>query len=445
MSCPHNMPKLTACLKNISHASQIYIAYSGGIDSHVLLHLCAIQPELKSKVTAVYVHHGLQEIAESWAVHCQSEAQKLGVNFQLLRVNAHPENGQSPEEAAREARYQALESLLNDGDVLLVAQHQEDQLETVLLQLFRGAGVQGLAAMPKQIPFGKGHMLRPLLDVSKQEIQTYASTHQLNWVEDPTNQQDDFDRNFLRNQIVPLLKTRWSSVAKTVSRSARHCANAQQLLDELACDLFEKVVNVENNTLSIHKLIELEANKQALVIRQWFKWQQLQMPSTQFIEAIFKTVIHTKSSGNPHLKKAGYVIRRYQDRLYCSTDLPGFQNLEGLTLNWEQSENKLLLPDDSILERVPASDGIPVSVWQAAKITIKFRQGGEKISLAGRKGQHTLKNLFQVAAIPPWERDTIPLLYLDDTLAAVADLWISSKLQVQNQEPCYRLEWLKAE
>lgn len=437
------MLELIACLQNINRASHIYIAYSGGIDSHVLLHFCALQPELKPKITAVYVHHGLQPKAESWAVHCQAEAEKLAVSFQLLRVNAHPKNGQSPEEAARDARYQALESLLSDGDVLLVAQHQEDQLETVLLQLFRGAGVQGLAAMPASTPFGKGQMLRPFLEVSKQVIQDYAQIHHLNWVDDPTNECDDFDRNFLRNQIVPLLKTRWPAVAKTVSRSAGHCANAQQLLTELAQDLLTPILNRADNTLAISKLSKLDSNKQQLLIRQWFKQQNLQMPSSRFIEDIFKTVIAAKPSSNPQLKKAGMVIRRYQDKLYCCKDLPDFKNLAGL--DWPQSENKIVLPDNSILQRHPVASGIPASLWQTTTATIRFRQGGEKISLVGRKGQHTLKNLFQEAAIPPWERDLIPLLYFDEVLVAVADLWLNSQVQKYGSGLCYQLEWRKAQ
>ncbi len=437
------MPQLTVCLTNISHASHIYIAYSGGIDSHVLLHLCASQPELNPKITAVYVHHGLQPKAESWALHCQQEAEKLAVAFQLLRVNAHPKNGQSPEEAARDARYHALESLLGDGEVLLVAQHQEDQLETVLLQLFRGAGVQGLAAMPASTAFGKGQMLRPFLRVSKQAIQDYAQSHHLNWVDDPTNKCDDFDRNFLRNQILPLVKTRWPAVAKTVSRSASHCANAQQLLTELAEDLLTPVLNCTDNTLAISKLAKLASNKQQLVIRQWFKQQNLQMPSTQFIEAIFKTVINTKSSSNPQLKKAGFVIRRYQDKLYCNKDQPEFKSLK--SLDWPQSENKIVLPDHSILQRHSATSGIPASLWQTAKVTIRFREGGEKISLEGRKGQHSLKNLFQEAAIPPWERDLMPLLYFDEVLVAVADLWLNSQIQKSGSGLCYQLEWRKGQ
>jgi tRNA(Ile)-lysidine synthase len=422
--------------------SELYIAYSGGVDSYVLLHVCSELIEFKGKITAVYVHHGLQAIAESWGIHCQREAEKLGVSFQLLRVNAQSKKGESPEEAARNARYQALKPLLTENDVLLVAQHREDQLETVLLQLFRGAGIQGLAAMPKAIAFGNGQILRPFLDVSKQTIQAYAEEYSLTWVADPSNACDDFDRNFLRNQLIPLVKTRWGQVDKTVARTAQHCAAAQMLLNEVAENLLAEILN-EDNTLSISQLQQFSHQKQSLVIRTWFNQQGLKMPSAGFISAIFTEVIHAKTSAEPSLKKAGVVIRRYQDKLYCLKDLSGFKNLTGLI--WQAVESQVVLPDGSVLVRYLAHDGIPLSLWQQAHVTVRFRQGGEKIRLAGRQGLHTLKNLFQEAQIPPWQRDRVPLLYFDDQLVAVANLWLSSEVQAVDNESCYQIDWLPSQ
>ena len=227
------------CSKTINsvihaNAEKIFVAYSGGVDSHVLLHLLASMALYKSRITAVYVHHGLQLEAEQWAVHCESVALALGVSFKCLRVNAQKTTRQSQEEVARDARYQALKALLTESDVLLLAQHREDQMETVLLQLFRGAGIQGLSGMPLVIDFGLGQVIRPFLDVSKQAINAYAALHQIHWVEDPSNQSDNFDRNFLRNQIFPQLKQRWPALDKTVARSARHCANSQVVSQGLA-------------------------------------------------------------------------------------------------------------------------------------------------------------------------------------------------------------------
>lgn len=436
------MPELTAVLRAALPITteQIYIGYSGGVDSHVLLQVCTQLAEFKEKITAVYVHHGLQAIAESWAIHCQQEAEKCAVKFQLLRVNAQPQLGESPEAAARNARYQALQPLLHRNDVLLVAQHREDQLETVLLQLFRGAGVQGLSAMPKAIAFGAGQLLRPFLNIPKQTIQSYAEEQNLSWVTDPSNACDEFDRNFLRNQVIPLLKTRWAQLDKTVARSAQHCATAQQTLADVAEQLFAEVVNADNS-LSIARLQTLSLQKQWLVVRHWFNALGLKMPSAGFVEAIFTEVIQAKSSAEPALKKAGVVLRRYQDKLYCEKEQPNFEN--SLQLVWQVTKDELQLPDGSLLQRNPSLTGIAVSAWQQARVTVRFRQGGEKIRLPHRYGQHTLKKLLQEAQIPPWQRDKIPLLYFDEQLVAVADLWLSADFQTTTETACYQLHWLK--
>ncbi|NOQ36596.1 MAG: tRNA lysidine(34) synthetase TilS [Methylococcaceae bacterium] len=427
----------TVCLARINAARHIYIAYSGGLDSHVLLHICSLNPQIKNKLTAVYVHHGLQKIADDWAVHCQQQAQQLNIPFKLLHVNA-VHKGKSPEEGARDARYQALKALLNEGDVLCVAQHREDQLETVLLQLFRGAGVQGLSAMAEISSFGQGKLLRPLLDCSQQAIKDYAINQQLNWIEDPSNQCDDFERNFLRNQIIPTLKTHWQALDKTVARSAKHCATAQSLLSELAINLLDKSINLDNS-LSISGLLSLEAAKQQLVIRQWFAHFNLKMPSVDFIERLFEQVIHAKPSANPELKRSDCSIRRYQNKLYCLTQTQRLPTLDSQV--WEHTNERLDLKNNGTLQRFISNNGIPVSLWESSSISVRYRTGGEKIALSNRKGHHSLKNLYQEASIPPWEREKIPLLYFDDKLVAIADLWVSADVFSDNGNTCYQLNW----
>jgi len=426
-------------LKAIDSAQKIYIAYSGGIDSHALLHFCVKNKSWQNKIIAVYVHHGLQAIADDWATHCQQQATLLNIQFKLLSVNAKAQQGDSPEEIARNVRYQALKKLLNEDDVLLVAQHQEDQLETVLLQLFRGAGVQGLAAMPEKISFGKGLLLRPLLNTSQQTVNDYAFKHQLNWVEDPSNLCDDFDRNFLRNQVIPLLKTRWKSVDKTVARSAKHCANTQQIVSEWGDELFYTVWNQKDNTLLINQLQKIDRLKQALVIRAWFTQLGFKMPSNAFIEEVFKSVLSAKMSGNPRLETQQHCFCRYQNKLYC---LPISQSTFVFKMQcWAVDENYIGLENNGFLKRTEAKEGLAISLWNLSKVTIRPRRGGEKIVLEGRKGHHSLKKLFQDARIPPWEREKIPLIYFNEQLVAIADLWVSVDFIGRAGEPCYRLEW----
>ncbi|MDP1772009.1 MAG: tRNA lysidine(34) synthetase TilS [Methylobacter sp.] len=412
---------------------RFYIAYSGGVDSHVLLHCCSSMAQLKDKITAVYVHHGLQAEAEAWAEHCEKTAKELGVEFLTLRVNANATPGESPEEAARNARYAALESLISVGDVLLLAQHREDQLETVLLQLFRGSGLRGLSGMPERQAFGSGAMLRPLLNTPKQAICDYAQSHQLSWVEDPSNQSNDYDRNFLRNAVVPLLKQRWTAIDKTVARSAKHCADAQVLVEEVADELFNAAFNSANQTLYISRLTEHQLHPQQLIIRHWFRHLGLKMPAQAFVERILNEVVAAAGHRDPVLSGQGYSIRRYRDKLYCLTQV--VQNAQQ-DLVWPNGQASTKIAQGQVLSYEPSSKGILREQWQAAKVEIRFRRGGEKICLPGRQGHHSLKNLFQEAGIPPWERDAIPLVYLDDMLAAVGDLWISAQFYIEKTQGC---------
>lgn len=443
---------------DLEHGRQrLYVAYSGGVDSHVLLHCCASIPRLKDKITAVYVHHGLQAEAESWAKHCEKTAKDLGVEFLTLRVDAKRTPGESPEEAARNARYGALKSLINAEDALLLAQHREDQLETVLLQLFRGSGLRGLSGMPERMAFGAGVMLRPFLDTPKQAIIDYAHAHQLSWVEDPSNQSNDYDRNFLRNAVVPLLKQRWPAIDKTVARSAKHCADAQVLVDEVADELFGAVFNPEDKTLCISRLMEHHSHPQQLILRHWFRYLGLKMPSQAFIGRILSQVIAASEHRDPVLSGQDCTIRRYRDKLYCLTNLPGADlhlperhqaGQPNATQSareplqdriWPTGQTSIKISHDRTLSCVLSSAGILREQWLSAMVEVRFRKGGEKICLPGRQGHHSLKKLFQEAAVPPWERDVTPLVYLNGKLAAVGDKWISAAFYDEKPKACVSL------
>lgn len=420
-----------------ANTEKIFIAYSGGVDSHVLLHLFASNLVFKSRVTAVYVHHGLQLEADQWAIHCESVALALGVGFKCIRVNAQKNTRQSQEEVARNARYRVLKALLDENDVLLLAQHREDQMETVLLQLFRGAGIQGLSGMPLVIGFGLGQMIRPFLDISKQAINAYAVLHQLHWVEDPSNQSDDFDRNFLRNQILPQLKQRWPALDKTVSRSARHCANSQTISQDLAVQLLHGLYDESNKTLDLKGLLALESNQKQLVLRQWFAMHQLRMPSEKILQRVLVEVAGAREGANPELKTAGHCIRRYRDKLYCLSVVEDEADINEQC--WLEKEQSLEFKKHCFLRVKESSTGVNKRLWDEAEVVIKPRCGSEKITLPGRQGRHTLKKLFQEQAIPPWERDAIPLLYLDGRLAVIGDLWISSEFYSAEDKACYQI------
>ncbi|MDA1343391.1 MAG: tRNA lysidine(34) synthetase TilS [Proteobacteria bacterium] len=439
---PHASDNCLKGLQKLTHnpqllaAQNIFIAYSGGLDSHVLLHLCASIEHLKPKITAAYVNHGLQVEAESWGKHCEQVCRDFGVNFLSLTVHAHATSGESPEEAARNARYAVLKPLLAKDDVLLVAQHAEDQLETVLLQLFRGSGLKGLSGMPESMAFGGGRLIRPLLDIPKAEIVGYAKAHKLDWIEDPSNQHAHFDRNFLRNNIIPKLKQRWSALDRTVSRSAKHCAEAQDLLDLVADDWLSKVRNTCDNTLSIKQLQGYSLVQQALIIRQWLQYLCLKMPSQVIVQRILGEVVAAGGDANPVVLTQGYSVRRYRNALYC---LKPSQNGLGDELIWVAGKSFLRIADNVIYQAETSSVGISCERWRNSSVTVNFRSGSETIELPGRKGHHDLKKLYQEAGIPPWERAAIPLIYLDGKLAAVGEHWISAEFYCEMDNACFRI------
>lgn len=302
-------------LQKYQALNRIFIGYSGGVDSHVLLHACSTLLEFKKQITAVYIHHNLQKEASDWAIHCQKTAEDLGVSFLVVHVDADSKRGESPEEAARNARYDAFKNLIGENDVLLIAQHREDQLETVLLQLFRGSGLKGIAGMPEKMAFAKGHLLRPLLNIGKDEINFYALENKLAWIEDPSNQSTIYDRNFLRQDIIPKLKQRWQSLDKTVARTATHCAEAEGLISNIAQTQFQTVFNTDNS-LDIVKLLRYSPVEQRLILREWFAFLNLKMPSQDFMQRILDEVVFARIDRHPILHKKGVTICRKKNTLF---------------------------------------------------------------------------------------------------------------------------------
>ncbi|TAN48449.1 MAG: tRNA lysidine(34) synthetase TilS [Methylococcaceae bacterium] len=425
------MRNIAVRLSQHGPAQRYWIGYSGGLDSHVLLHQCAglnrnpAHPEFcgKQRFTAVHVHHGLQAAADEWATHCAAVCAELDLPFRLIHVDAQALPGQSPEEAARNARYRAFAELLAEGDVLLTAQHADDQAETVLLQLLRGSGLAGLAAMPEAMPFGKGRLLRPLLAWNRTALQDYARIHRLSWQEDPSNQQTAFDRNFIRHQILPLLTQRWPGVAVALSRTARHCAEAQGQLERWAEDLLHEAAAGEaDGTLSVAALRRRQAPEQRLVLRHWLKQAGFRAPSTVVLQRVIHEALAAAQDRSPCVAWREGEIRRYRDRLYALPPLPALDAQE--VFDWNGDE-PLLLPGNGVLTAVAQpGPGIKPELWRGAK-QVRYRQGGERCRLPRRQGNHLLKKLFQEdARLPPWVRERVPLLYIDGQLAAVGDLWI---------------------
>jgi len=426
-------------LSRFSEIKHYYIAFSGGLDSCVLLHCMARLREQSfvTSITALHVHHGLSDDANDWDRHCQSLCEQLDIPYRLLKVNALAKNGEGPEAAARNARYLALADFIQANDALLTAHHQNDQAETLLLQLMRGSGVSGLAAMPESCCFSKGLMIRPLLGVTREQLSTYATQHNLDWVEDTSNLDTRFDRNYLRHEIVPRLQARWPGTLKNVARSARHMADADALIDELATIDLKQCEQAFQ--LSIPALKQLSEARQRNVLRFWLKRQSLSVPTDSQMKHILNDVMNAREDANPCVKWAEVEIRRHRNKLYAMKTLPCHDNSQQLA--WDLSASLLITGSGLLSVRSYNDKGLDASLFNTEDLSVRFRQGGERLIPAGRHHHHELKALLQEANVPLWLRDRIPLLYLHDNLIAVANVCVCEGWQAKAGEPGLSLEW----
>lgn len=412
-----------------------WIGLSGGLDSQVLLLLCqALSTSHKVSFRAIHINHGLSPHAEAWAEICKTLCVTYGIDFIEHKLNLAVNPGDSLEALARDARYQAFKEYIEEGDILLTAHHQDDQAETLILQLLRGAGLKGLSAMPAIKPLGRGFHARPLLTVNRETLYAFACEHELKWIEDEMNADSKLSRNFIRKHIMPVLKTRWPTVSATISRSARHCAEAQILLDEFANGILASVRGEAADTLSVSKLSMLSNAQQQLILRAWIYQQGCRLPPTKKLVAIQKNVLEAAWDCMPCVSWDQVEVRRHKDNLYVinTSSRPALQSSH---MNWTLVE-PLVLPDGRFLKaRLVRGKGLRADV---KNVTIKFRQGGEMVSL-GKRGRHTLKNLFQEWNIVPWERDSIPLVYIDEELIGVIGHFLSYEWMASDHE--WGWEW----
>ncbi len=292
------------------------VAFSGGLDSTALLYAMTQLRERTPlmQVRAVHVNHHLLPQADAWADHCRAVASSLAVTLEVIDIHVAPGAGVSPEAAARAARYRALESRLAEDEMLLTAHHQEDQLETVLLQLLRGAGVAGLAAMPEDAPFGRGRHLRPLLGIARAVLEELVRAAGLSWVEDSSNTDVRYDRNYLRHRVLPVLRERWPGAAGTVARTARHLAEAQSLLDDLA--RIDLAGAVEDGGLSLEKLRELAPPRARNLLRFWIRASGFPPPSTVKLHDILRQMLESRIDAAPRVAWGAAEIARRRGRLY---------------------------------------------------------------------------------------------------------------------------------
>ncbi|WP_440874005.1 tRNA lysidine(34) synthetase TilS [Thalassotalea sp. PLHSN55] len=421
----------------------IAIAYSGGVDSQVLLHALAklkTQNKISHSISVYHINHGLSDNAHLWQMFAQQQSQKLGLPIKCIKVDIDLQSNQSLEALARDARYQALQSHVEASSAIVTGHHLDDQAETFILALKRGSGLKGLSAMKSHSLLGKHNLMRPLLTVSRGDIVEYAQEHQLEWIEDESNLDHRFDRNFLRHQVMPLLTERWPSMTRTISRAARHCQQGQTLLDELAQEDLNLCYHQASGepSLVIEHLTTLSKARFNNLLRYFLSLHCDLMPSTEQLAQVHQQ-ISVAPDKCPQIKVGDHWLRRYHGYLYLTTDFTDISQ-HNITLT---DELKLLNLDQHLYVDLPdslasltllkfsagqvcqAENFVDVCLPQPEqKVTITFKHTNPKCLPHYRQQRRPVKKILQELNIPPWQRQRIPFLYYDDQLVAALGFFV---------------------
>ncbi|MGF1754469.1 tRNA lysidine(34) synthetase TilS [Vibrio makurazakiensis] len=417
---------------------RLVLAYSGGVDSQVMLELMVNYREHNPSVEcfAVHVHHGLSDNADFWAQHCSEQCKKVNVPLVIESVTLDLSQSESIEKLARDARYQALDKNVQAGDLLLTGQHSDDQVETFLLALKRGSGPKGLASMAVRKRFGLGELVRPLLGVPRCDIEQYAEQHKLNWIEDESNQDQRFERNFVRHQVTPQLVERWPTFRDSVRRSAELCAEQEMLLDELLNDHLQLAVQPDMS-LSIAALSEHSSLLRSRLIRMWLSQLECQMPSQKQLLLIWQEVALAQVDANPELVLAGGTIRRFANKLYLVAKVSDVSSWQS-----EVKINQSLELPDSLGKVILSNQGLGrIRLPEHPdELSIIFNPEGLSAHPVDRGHSRKLKKLFQEYQVPSWLRRRTPILMYKGKVVAVAGLFVDQAFDGQDCD----LIWSKA-
>ena len=408
----------------VDQNSLISVAFSGGIDSTVLLHLLKrAQGENRFKLKALHVDHAIDQQSKMWHDHCKDFCRSIDVPYQHTRL-AWPDNKkQYGEHEMREARFDWLRKKVSRGDLLMTAHHLNDQAETLLQNLMRGSGARGLSAIQEVTPFGNGHLVRPMLNFSKEQICKYAAEHNLSFIEDPANLDLTYDRNYIRHVIIPSLAKRWPAAATQIARSASYLTDARSMLEQLGKIDMEACASKGGGffaigcQLSVERIRDLERSRQINLIRYWTRSFDLGEPGRNSLDNLVDSVIRDGARYYELSGLNGYRICCYGDNLYLTSD----NNIDTseIKIPWDLKQ-ALYVPqlELNLVPTTTSGDGIAIGTDDEI-FTVKFRVGGERILLPGAEHSSCLKKLFQHHRIPPWERNRLPLIYRGDVLVAV--------------------------
>jgi tRNA(Ile)-lysidine synthase len=411
--------------------SSVLVGLSGGVDSVVLLHMLhKLAARYSWQLSALHVHHGISRNADAWAEFCADLCDRHHIPLRIEHVDIAPLRSHGIEAAARKLRLAAFSE--QPCDFVALAHHADDQAETLLLQLLRGAGVRGASAMPMlALRAGSPALLRPLLHCSRREILDYAAEHGLQWVEDESNTDDSYPRNFLRHRVMPLLDEHFPAYRETLGRSAQHFAEAGDLLDELANQ--DAGQAMDGNAMQLAALRELSPARARNLLRYFLHAQGAPMPQRAHLEEMLRQLCDARQDAAVNVRLGDHQLRRYRDKVYL---LPVATELDhDFVLPWR---GEAVLDWPPLANRLHFSHatgaGISLQKLQRGPITLRLRKGSETLRPHPAAAKRTLKNLLQQYHIPPWQRERLPLLFCGDELVCVAGLAIDAEYQALGNE-----------
>lgn len=432
--------KLEAALVELASTRKFLIGLSGGLDSVVLLHAMVRLRDHSGaafKLRALHINHQLQDQTESWEQHCQCQCALLGVEFISTRVEISGSSG--IENTAREARYREFEAELQPDEELLLAHHRDDQMETLLLRLVRGSGSRGLSGIPRSRMLGATRLLRPLLDIDRKELQSYAESEQLIWVEDHSNKDEGFDRNYCRHTLLPLIEARWPGYRQSWSKSAVLASESEALLQELAAIDLGQIAAESKSIVSREKLLALAEPRRRNVLRHWLASLGAKELGWNKLQQLGKKVLQSASG---QFIAEDFQVFCFRESLYALDPAELERDLDTSDLGAMSRlpvGGDVILPGNGTL-RIRERQGAGICANKLSKLSIRHRRGGETCRLAGRP-RKTLKKILQESEVPPWLRSRIPLFYDGDVLSYIPGVGVSEELSAKGTQPGCVIEW----
>ena len=453
-----DLDNLAGILEEMPPSCSVMIGLSGGMDSIVLLHaLHQLRTEgrLGFSLRALHVNHGSQPEANNWVDHCVKICSRLEIPLRIEIIDIHTtSNAGSGEDShgkrsgkisnfenvAREARYAAFEVNLRSDEILLLAHHRDDQAETLLFRLMRGAGTKGLSAMPKVRKLGKGFLFRPLLDFHWNALKNWAKLNKLQWIVDESNENISFDRNFIRHKLLPIIEHRWPNYRDSWSKTIELSAESESMLQELAGQDFQIVASAQRNVILLEPLQSLSKPRQRNLIRYWLRQFELPDLGWNKLQYLCNEVVTGEANSGVVVIGEGYKLLRYKSCLYVLSNVPVFSDQGEYT--WDINNAAVLNLGGNGSLKIANVVGKGLKELVKVDLKVRYRSGGESCRLLDRPTK-AVKKLMQEHNVEPWFRDRFPLLYFGEELVCIPSIGITESYAAKADEPGILVEWLR--